>query len=354
MSLTIAIHPDDYTASGKPPDSDASSPKWARLLQEAGHQVRWVDVFRPDIIDQLRGCHGFMWRWAQFRGMYRVARRLLPVIEKELGLVTYPDLNTCWHYDDKITQWYLLSAVGIPVPKTWVWYAREDARNWAHSAPYPIVLKLAGGAGSENVRLLHSFSEAEYWLDKLFSHGVYRLAETSSRRWRFGIRRFRSAAKLILQGIPPQPPRPPPNAGELHRNYVLLQEFLPDNAFDTRITVIGNRAFGFRRFNRDNDFRASGSGKIDYTVSDISPDFVRLAFQVAHRLQTQSCAIDGLRRSKQPVVGEISYTYVSWLVHDCPGHWELLDEDLKWCEGHMWPEEAQIQDFLVRLKTKYA
>jgi hypothetical protein len=82
MSLTIAIHPDDYTTFGKAPDSDASSPKWARLLQEAGHQVRWVDVFRPDIIDQLRGCHGFMWRWAHFRGMYRVARRLLPVIEK--------------------------------------------------------------------------------------------------------------------------------------------------------------------------------------------------------------------------------------------------------------------------------
>ena len=35
-----------------------------------------------------------------------------------------------------------------------------------------------------------------------------------------------------------------------------FQEFLPGNAFDTRITAIGNRAFGFLRENRPRDFRA--------------------------------------------------------------------------------------------------
>ena len=60
-----------------------------------------------------------------------------------------------------------------------------------------------------------------------------------------------------------------PRRFELQRDYLLVQEFLPGNGFDTRITVIGNRAFGFRRFNRPDDFRASGSGRIDWNPAAI-------------------------------------------------------------------------------------
>jgi len=73
-------------------------------LEKAGHEVNWVNVYRADILEQLKGCDGFMWRWAHFGGMGQIARRLLPVVERELGLVVYPDQNTCWHYDDKIAQ----------------------------------------------------------------------------------------------------------------------------------------------------------------------------------------------------------------------------------------------------------
>jgi hypothetical protein len=80
-----------------------------------------VDVFRPDILQQLQGCRGFLWRHAHVADMRQIARRLLPVIERDLGLLVYPDQRTCWHYDDKIIQSYLLDAHGIPSPKTWVW-----------------------------------------------------------------------------------------------------------------------------------------------------------------------------------------------------------------------------------------
>lgn len=339
--MIIAIQPDDYG------ERNASSPRWAELLQAAGHEVRWVNVYRADILDQLRGCHGFMWRWAHFGGMHRVARRLLPVIERGLGLVTYPDQNTCWHFDDKIAQAYLFEAAAIPAPKTWVWFDAKLARDWVRTAQYPLVIKLAGGAGSSNVRLVQSGKEAELWIDRLFGDGVFALADTTNRPpWRVRARRLKAAAKLALQGILP------PDAWELHKDYILFQEFLPDNPFDTRVTVIGNRAFGFRRFNRDNDFRASGSGRIDHNPDEIAPGFVHLAFKISQRLKTQSCAVDGLRRGTEPVVGEISYTYASWAVHDCPGHWELVGNELKWCPGHMWPEEAQVQDFLQALRAK--
>ena len=123
--LVIAIQPDDYTPEGG--RQDASSPRWAALIEEAGHQVRWVDVRRADILSQLEGCDGFMWRHGHSAEHRQIARRLLPVLERELGLVVYPDQNTGWHYDDKIIQQYIFSALGIAAPKTWVWFDAAQA-----------------------------------------------------------------------------------------------------------------------------------------------------------------------------------------------------------------------------------
>jgi glutathione synthase/RimK-type ligase-like ATP-grasp enzyme len=348
MRYTIAIQPDDYG------DGDSSSPMWKQFLEEGGHYVRSVNVDRADIMDQVKGCQGFMWRHGHLSDMRQIARRLLPVLEKEMGIVVYPDQNTCWHYDDKIIQRYLLEAAGIPIPRTWVWYDADLALEWAQTAEYPLVIKLWSGSSSSNVALVSSFDEAGVWIKKLFGWGLHILRDNFSDNWSFGKRRIRAALKLLIKGdLPPR--KVPEHAWELHKNYVLFQEFLPDNAFDHRIVVIGNRAFAFRRFNNPNDFRASGSGKKDVDPKNVDIEAVNLAFRVARKLNTQSVAIDCLRRGEERVVGEISYTYPHWTIHQCPGHWEIINDsqpnELIWKSGQMWPEEAQITDFINRLNA---
>jgi hypothetical protein len=344
--MLIAIQPDDYTAPGRPPGEDASSPRWAHALKAAGHEIRWVDVYRADILEQLRDCQGFMWRWGHCGGMFQIAHRLLPVLERQLGLAVYPDQNTCWHYDDKAAQALLLEAAGIPVPKTWVWYHRQAAIDWARLANYPVVLKLAGGAGSTNVRLVRSFEEAAQWIQVMFESGAERLDQPGHPPPLAWKRRLKYAWRLVRGKPLPEAPV----AWPLHKNYILFQEFLPGNTFDTRVSIIGNRAFCARRLNRENDFRASGSGlaRADWDPSQILPEFVRLGFETARRLNMQSCAIDGLMRGKVPVVGEVSYTSPSHVMYNSPGQW---DKDLNWHPGHMWPEEAQVADFCVRLEA---
>ncbi len=346
LALTVAIHPDEHIPPG---DSIPSSARWWTFLEASGFRVRPVDVRSADILDQLAGCHAFVWRWVPFGGMGAIARRLLPVIERELQIPIFPDQRTCWHFEDKIAQAYLLTALQIPIPQTWVWFDRKQAEEWASQADYPLVLKLATGGRSDNVRLVHNALEARRWIDRLFSFCIMNLDDTELSTYRT-LRRM-AATVLKMRVLPVS------TGNEFNTGYILFQEFLPDNPYDTRVTVVGNRAFAFRRFNRPGDFRASGSGTNDMDPTKIDEKFLRLAFLTAQKLRSQSCAIDGLYRGGDPLVVEVQYIFISALVHACPGHWELDGDPrngtLNWVAGQMWPEEAQAKDFSVEIRRRY-
>jgi hypothetical protein len=135
----------------------------------------------------------------------------------------------------------------------------------------------------------------------------------------------------------------------------MVQEFIAQNDFDTRAVVIGRRAYAFRRFNRPNDFRASGSGLRDTDPTKVDLDMVRLAFTVAERLGTQSIAVDGLYRSGQRVLTEISYYYEGWVLYEeCPGYWQLEGSPergtLTWVGEPLRPEDAILSDFIEGLR----
>lgn len=350
----IAIQPDNsYLMSGR---TQSFSKRWAELAAEAGHEVRLVDVFQTDWARQLEGCDGFMWWFPHLPHPRNFGRRLILAIEHGMGLPTFPNWQTIWHFDDKISEKYLLDAAGVPMPKTWVFWSYNWAIDFCRTASYPLVIKLAGGIVSENVRLLRNFDEAKYWIGQMFGPGVESLERPRLNGAREALRRVRGAAKLLVKGRPP-------NLGlrtDLQRGYLLVQEFLPGNDYDTRVTVIGNRAFAFRRFNRPDDFRASGSGRIDWTPSQIDLGIVRLAFRTARHLNTQSLAVDALYRQGQRVLTEINYYYEGWAVADCPGHWELRGGDdvdngqLEWVEGKVRPDDAIFEDFVALLGERAA
>ena len=344
--MLIAIHPDDYTFSST--RCDALSPRWSELLKIAGHQVRWVDVRQSDILRQLKGCDGFMWRYAQFPDHLQIARCLLPIIERELGLCVYPDQRSCWHFDDKVKQSYLFDALAIPTPKTRVYCDRQEALDFALKADYPLVIKLRSGASSRNVRLLENSAQAKRWVQLLFGSGIGSMADYSDTKIRSIYHRLRYVAKILLTD------RPFYHDWEIHKDYILFQEFIPDNSFDIRVHVIGNRAFGLRRFNRPGDFRASGGHQDDMNPAEVDLDAVRLAFDVSKRLGMQCAAIDILKRGDEFLISEVSYTSYAWAVTDCPGHWELEGDELIWKDGSMSTEEAQIEDFLIRLESHFS
>jgi glutathione synthase/RimK-type ligase-like ATP-grasp enzyme len=336
--LTIAIQPDhQLLMSGR---HQSFSSRWTERAGRAGIAVRGVDVYAGRLREQLTGCDGFMWWFAHLPEVRHAGMRVLQAIERGMNIPAFPNSRTIWHFDDKVAQAYLLDAAGIPTPRTWIFWDEQTARRFARGASYPLVLKLTGGIGSEHVRRVTTAAEAEFWIGRLFGAGVTSLTgwPRPSRLARAWARLDRARDALAGRNLTPASRR-----ADLQRGYILLQEFVADNTHDTRVTVIGRRAFAFRRMNRPGDFRASGSGQIDWDPAAIDTRAVELAFRVAGTLGTQSLAVDVLRSAAGAlVVNEISYYYEGWAVHECPGHWT---PDLAWRPGRVAPEDAIFDDF---------
>jgi len=347
MTFKIAIQPDEVVHHNG--EKQSFSDRWFQLAKEWGIDAVAVDVFSKDVIPQIAACDAFMWRCDPSALPRLYAKRLLYAIEKGLGLPVFPNLKSSWHFEDKIGQYYFLSAAGIPTPATRIFWQREQAKRFCETAEYPFVLKLSAGYQASNVRLMRNREEALFYVDQLFTHGVTGLGYKPTSRPRQLLRRLRAAAALVKGNHP----YAPTEQAELQHGYFFAQEFLPDNDFDVRITIIGNRAFVFRRLNRPDDFRASGSGRIDWNPHEIGEELVRFAFNVARKLNAQTVAVDIIRRGTEPVIVELTLSYASWAVRDCSGHWTLHGNpetgDLKWLDGSMRPEDAIFTDFMTPL-----
>ena len=96
---------------------------------------------------------------------------------------------------------------------------------------------------------------------------------------------------------------------------------------------------------RKNDFRASGSGSIVYDKSEIDERCVRIAFEVARKLNTQSLALDFVFDSNEsPLIVEISFGYSIKAYYKCEGYWTA---DMVWhAGGHFDIEGWMVEETL--------
>jgi hypothetical protein len=309
------------------------SEHWVQYCEEKNIHYKIVNCYDSDIIAQLEDCYALMWHW--HFGDYRAqnfARQLIASVHNK-GLKVFPDYNTCWHYDDKVGQKYLLESIGAPIIPTYVFYDKRNALEWTKITSYPKVFKLRGGAGSSNVKLVKSKAAAVSYIKRAFRGGFRssgKLSNFRQRIWR--VRRDRDIHSLIhlLKGIV-RIIIPGNNPGLLpvQKGYVYFQDYIPDMNYDIRVVIIHDKAFAMKRWNRKNDFRASGSGIKSYKPQDIDTRFIEAAFNLNKRLNAQSIAFDFALENDEIKVIEISYAFVTRIF---PGYW---DTDLQWNAGEI-------------------
>jgi glutathione synthase/RimK-type ligase-like ATP-grasp enzyme len=257
------------------------------------------------------------------------AKQLLYSLEQK-GMKVFPNFNTTWHFDDKVGQKYLLEAIKAPSVPSFVFYSKKEALKWINNTTFPKVFKLRGGAGSANVKLAKTKSQAKKFIKKAFGRGFSQFDRLGHLKERFS--RFRQGKDSFI-GVCKGFARlfiPTEFAKMYHREkgYVYFQEFIPNNSFDIRVVVVGDKATAEKRFVRKNDFRASGSGEFSY--DDINTDAIKIAFDAAEKLKLQSVAFDFILDNNKPLIVEMSYGFGVKGVSNAPGYW---DKDLNWHKG---------------------
>jgi glutathione synthase/RimK-type ligase-like ATP-grasp enzyme len=328
------------------------SDRWIEYCENKHISYSLVNCYDSDIIATLRTFHVLLWNW--HHGNYRDVRAAPHVIHaaERMGLVVFPSSDTCCTFDNKLAHKYQLESIGAPLVPTCVFYDQDHAMEWLGHTSFPKVFKLSRGAGALNVYLVRNCEEGKSLIKRAFSSGFKHssgyikdnIGKLSSRQIRGN---YDWLAKLK---------RLPKTLVNIYRTnkmtgreigYVYFQDFIPNLKHDTRVVVIGNRAFAFQRGVREKDFRASGSGLIDADPAQIDREYLSIAFGTSDKLNLQCAAYDFVKdQSGKALLLEVSYSFPSskkCQVKDCPGHW---DKDLNWHEGAMHPQDAILEDII--------
>lgn len=329
------------------------SERWIEYCHENNISYKVVDCTKSDIIKQLEGCSGLMWHWDLTDYKSNILSRQLTYSLLLKGIKVYPDKNTSWYYDDKLGQKYLMEAIDAPLVKSYVFYSKKEAKKWINTTSFPKVFKLRGGAGSTNVKLVQNKHQARKFIRKAFRKGFphkNRIDRLKERIWVLKRDRNMSGMKHLLKGIGRLfLPKPQDKFYPTQKGYVYFQDFIPNNSYDTRTVVVGNRCIGSIRYCRKNDFRASGSGVFDDNPQLVDKKMVEISFKVAKQLGSQSLAFDFIIYEGNPVIVEISYCFDIKCGLYSPGYW---DDKLNWHAEEVNLQKYIIQDFIDTLNTK--
>ena len=304
------------------------SDRWIAYCEEKHIVYKLVNAYDSDIISQVSDCDAFMWQI--YQGDYRdmqFAKALVLSLEAK-GIRCFPDSHTCWHFDNKVWEKYLLEAVGAPLVSSYVLYTKEKALAWAEQTSFPKVFKLKGGAGASNVKLAHTRGEARKLIKQCFDKGFsqYRWQERFKEEWH-NYREGRVGLRIVLRPLYKALKTYPTEFSHYHQKeigYAYFQDFIPNNTTDFRIKVVNGNCWGFQRLVRTGDFRASGSGKLVFDNTQIPTSLVRMAQDIAKRIQAQSIALDFVsdKEHDQYLVVEMSYGF-GFDERECSnGYWD--------------------------------
>jgi glutathione synthase/RimK-type ligase-like ATP-grasp enzyme len=343
-SLKIAIHhrPGSF------------SDYWIRWCQSHAIPFKLVDAYGTQIVKDLEDCDGFLWHWSQDSYADQLFARQLTLALEGSGKKMLPDAATAWHFDDKLGQKYLFEVAGIPHIPTFVFYSKSSALEWLSRASFPLVFKLRGGAGSMNVQFVPNIAAAKQLVNRAFGKGFPAFdVRAYSRQAYWEFRRDRKPRQLLRAvyyfvraklGWKPSLLRYRDN----QQGYVYFQNFVPNNAFDDRMVVIGNRCFCLRRKCRKDDFRASGSGLFQHEHTLFPRASIALAFDIAKKLKTQAIALDFVYdQNDQPLLMEISFGFATGAAYEnCDGY---FNDRLEWIDERVRPQDFMMEDFINSL-----
>jgi glutathione synthase/RimK-type ligase-like ATP-grasp enzyme len=246
-----------------------------------------IDPYDSNIIQKLKNTSIVLWHISGYSFSEMLISRSILYAAKNMGKAIFPDFNDAWHFDDKIAETYLLQSVNAPIPKSYMFYNFEDFKKFTLSyKDYPTIAKLRNGSGSHNVKLINSSNDLISYAKKMFSKGISSspslfYKSTSNIKSAKSLKTILNRAKRVPEFLSTLK-----NAKEFpnEKGYVFLQEFIPNDGYDLKVIVIGDKLSFIGRNIRKGEFRASGGGDLFYDKKYITKNIIDSAFKTSDDL----------------------------------------------------------------------
>lgn len=269
---------------------------WSEYLKENNIPYDEVDLLKVDAISVLKNYDVLLWQVAISEFQEMLEGRSIIYSAKRMGLKVFPDFNDVWHKDDKVAEMYFLQSVNAPIPKSWVFYDKmvlEEAVKKGEIT-FPIIAKLRCGSGSNNVKMIRSYGQLMRYARKMFGNGIsakpsiiYKTSShvRSSHDWETIKRKFHRIPEFLHT-------RKELRKFAREKGYVYLQSFIPNEGYDLKVIVVGDKLTGIYRPTRSHDFRASGGGEVYFKKEVFTKNIIESAFATADALGFQCMGFD--------------------------------------------------------------
>lgn len=132
-------------------------------------------------------------------------------------------------------------------------YGIDDLKNKIKNEKFPVIVKTSAGAGSSGVSKVDNFNDAVKRVKKMGRISYYNYYYSHKRQWIHFWGRLLMNIRKIYYMDPPK-----------KQEKMIYQTFIPNLDCDYKVLVFGHKYYLLNRKVRQNDFRASGSGYLEF------------------------------------------------------------------------------------------
>ena len=294
-----------------------SWPKYERFCKNNNIEYGLIDITRSDWMDQVKKYDIIMWHTDSSPASQLMAETKIYIMEKEMGKLCFPSFHEVWQYENKIRAAYMYNYHSIPSIPTFVTNNKEDALNKIEKCDFPIIYKLSTGSGSKGVFKLNSKSSAVKLINRIFKYG-------QPTYWGY--------VKT--------------------KNEFYMQEFIHDATYDLRVMMVDDMAFGYFRYPKAGDFKASGSHIFE--KKEIPAVALKLAYSIKNKLHARQIGVDMLystTTNQYYIIETSTFNQIDspeqLVVNGVPGYYDLSDiNNIKFKEGRFWIQELTLKSVI--------
>jgi hypothetical protein len=229
--------------------------------EDLGVAYKVLDISGPDWLEVVKesGCDAFLVKPSVHLSIWKqMYDDRLRIMVKELKKFIFPSYDELWLWESKRRMYYWLQAKNLPHPRTWIFYNRKEALEFAQEVDLPVIFKSDMGSSAIGVILFHDRRKLKRHINACFNKGL-----TTYMR------------------------------GPLDKEWgsVLFQEYIPD-AREWRAIRIGRSFFAYEKLKRG-DFH-SGAGPGAWRYSRPPSDLLNLVKKLTDESNFLSMGVDVL------------------------------------------------------------